>query len=437
MSYNFIFYKLESDENTILEHLTDGFNESYSRFQLQGQLSNGFNHFIHKAKDKMEFLNDPKYKGKYFYLVTNPFEHIVNNNTENKQDIFTSSKIYFDIKDNKLNIVSRAFYKLWEILMIFDIIPSNSIISAHLAEAPGSFVQSLIFFREKFFKKTEYNKDEHYVISINEEGVPNFKKEFKREYSKVNIYEQDGGDLTNLESINKFVKFTKKAYLVTADGGFNWQDENFQEQEAYKLILGEILTCLKIQLYGGVFIIKFFEIYTDITIKIISLLSALYETIYITKPFTSRLSNSEKYLVCIKFKGIDKDIINKLEKLLENINTASKNDMYLVDILPDYKIDKKLKLIINYSSITLSNLQHININKMIKYINLGNYYGDLYHQYLKEQQNANDFWTSTFFPIDINDMNTVKKHLLEKINIVIENNNNEILNYKDKLNRSI
>jgi 23S rRNA U2552 (ribose-2'-O)-methylase RlmE/FtsJ len=436
MAYNFVFYEITSQENNILEYLEKhDISDTYSRFQAQPQLSNGFNHFIHKAKDKMEILNEPKYKGKNFYLVTNNFEHIINNNkSEERQDIYTVSKIYFNI-NNKLNIVSRAFYKLWEILMVFDFLPTTAIISAHLAEAPGSFVQALIFFREKFFKDNK--KDEHYVISINEEGVPNFRKEFKKEYSKINIYEQDGGDLTNKETIDKFVKFTKKAYLVTADGGFNWKDENFQEQEAYKLILGEILTCLKIQLFGGVFIIKFFEIYTDISIKIISILDALYEQVYITKPFTSRLSNSERYLICIKFKGIKQEIINKLEKLLENINKASDNDMYLTDLLQDYVIDNKLKTIINYSSITLSNLQHSSINKMCKYINYGNYFGELYHQYIEEQQKANDFWTSTFFPLDLHDMKQVKKHLSGVIDKVIENNNNAILEYENKLKLSI
>jgi hypothetical protein len=70
--------------------------------------------------------------------------------------------------------------------------------------------------------------------------------------------------------------------LFTADGGFEWKDENFQEQEAYKLILGEILTCLKIQLYGGVFVIKLFEIYTDITIDD-SIVTNREEEIYLEK----------------------------------------------------------------------------------------------------------------------------------------------------------
>jgi hypothetical protein len=35
-------------------------------------------------------------------------------------------------------------------LMIFDLIPDTNIITAHLAEAPGSFIQALIFYRENY-----------------------------------------------------------------------------------------------------------------------------------------------------------------------------------------------------------------------------------------------------------------------------------------------
>jgi 23S rRNA U2552 (ribose-2'-O)-methylase RlmE/FtsJ len=200
----------------------------------------------------MSFVEDPKYKNKNFYHVINSFEHTITNLDKNKLDIASYSKMYFKIGENsKVNIVSRAFYKLWEILLVFDLVPKKTgqFITAHLAEAPGSFVQSIIFYREKFYKSSDYSKDEHYVVSISEDsaGIPTFKKDFRTEYSRVKIYEQDGGDLTDIKSIDKFAKFSKKADLITADGGFIWNDENYQEQEAYRLIIGEILTAIKIQ----------------------------------------------------------------------------------------------------------------------------------------------------------------------------------------------
>ena len=89
------------------------------------------------------------------------------------------------------------------------------------------------------------------------------KKEFKKTYTRVKVYEQDGGDLTNIQSINKFERFSKKADFITADGGFEWKNENYQEQEAIRLVLGEIITALKIQKTGGTFIIKLLEVYDN------------------------------------------------------------------------------------------------------------------------------------------------------------------------------
>ena len=438
----FVLYELPSlfasSDDLLNQIKKNGFQDTYSRFLSQPQISNGFNIFIHKSKDKMSFVDDPKYKNKNFYQVTNPYEHTITNSDKGKLDIASYSKMYFKLDEtSKLNIVSRAFYKLWEILLLFDLVPNKtgSLITAHLAEAPGSFVQALIFFREKYYKSSDYAKDEHYVISIAEEGygIPTFKKDFRSEYSRVKIYEQDGGDLTNTKSIDKFTKFSKKADLITADGGFIWIDENYQEQEAYKLILGEIITAFKVQEKGGSFVLKLFEIYTDISIKMISILSSVYNKIYITKPLTSRPSNSERYVVCKGFKGVDSAVIKAMEELLENINKNELNKMFLADILPNYKINQEMKYTTNVSSIILSNVQHESINKMITYINSGNYYGDQYHQYLEEQQKANDFWCSTFYPLDANDMKSVQKNLSEIFSKSVEKSKLDIDKYTSLL----
>ena len=58
----------------------------------------------------MEILYNDKFKGKYFYLVTNEFEHIIENY---KKDLNTIALKSLNV--NKM-IISRAFFKLWEIL---------------------------------------------------------------------------------------------------------------------------------------------------------------------------------------------------------------------------------------------------------------------------------------------------------------------------------
>jgi len=413
--YPFALYKLPSIDSKVEKYIgKNGFDCHFSKFYAQPLLENGFNIYIHKTKDSMDFVNKPNFKGKNFYYVVNPFEHVISNNDKSeKNDINTGSKLYFDLDKDSVGITSRAFYKLWEILMILDPFSKSSICTAHLAEAPGSFVQATMFYREKFYKSSN---DEHYTISLEDNKGPTFKQEFRKNYSKVKIYDQDGGDLTSIKSIEGFSKFSKKADFITADGGFEWINENMQEQEAFRLILGEIICALKIQKNGGTFVLKLFETYTNITIKFMLIIATLYEETYIYKPYTSRPSNSERYLICKHFKGVDDKLLDKLTNLLTEMNMGHDNGLELADFLSDIVIPHDFKNVINYSSLQLSNVQFEYINKMLTFVNSGNYYGDQYHKYLEDQQNANQYWLSLFFPLDKSDYITVRRIITEELN---------------------
>ena len=164
----------------------------------------------------------------------------------------------------------------------------------------------------------------------------------------------------------------------------------------YRLLLGEIVSALNIQNKGGHFILKIYEIFTDVTIKLICILKSFYENVYIYKPFLSRSSNSERYIIAKNFKfKQDKSLLKKiikLENMLEKSNNIE-NENFIHDIFSEYEISENLKKVIIYQNKILSNIQHREINKIISYINGGNYFGDLYHEYrdkqIKPQQQAN------------------------------------------------
>ena len=184
---------------------------------------------------------------------------------------------------------------------------------------------------------------------------------------------RDNGDLTNLKTINNFSnKFKQeKAHFVTADGGFLWKNESLQEQEIIPLLIGQILTAIKIQKQHGNFVLKIFESYTLTTIKILCILNECYESIYLIKPYTSRISNSEKYVVCIDFKFLENDkmlekIIKKLEDLLIIIN--QNKGKYIQVIFPDYNINTDILDTIKIFNISLQNEQLLSINKINNYL---------------------------------------------------------------------
>ena len=216
----------------------------------------GFQHFIHSIKNDTSILNQFENKKKV-YLVMNPFERYIDSYNKSIGD---ESKKYFELDKGKTpDILSRGFYKLWELLFMFDLIDisKENFSSAHLAEGPGSFIQATMFFRDMFSKKGTSKNDKFYAITIHPEDtkghVPELEKKFidfyaeekpRRFFQHVTHdkkqvggdLSRDNGDLINPNTLKNFYggassTVKEKVDFITADGGFEWVNENIQEQE--------------------------------------------------------------------------------------------------------------------------------------------------------------------------------------------------------------
>ena len=165
-------------------------------------------------------------------------------------------------------LLSSGYYKMWELMSLFDLADKDKMVYGAIAEGPGSFVESYIDFREKYFK---IKNDKIYSVTIKpekESNIEDMNKQFlgrlKKEYSNIfyahktsvkqiadKYTEKDNGDITDSKTIKNFKKdFSKDnnlADLVTADGSKYIYDEIFIEQESYILYFGEILAALNIQ----------------------------------------------------------------------------------------------------------------------------------------------------------------------------------------------
>lgn len=425
--------------------------QPYASYPL---FTNGFHHFIHANKNKMEILDTFKNKKKV-YLIVNEFERYVDNYDASIGNI--SSKYFNEHNQkNKPEILSRGFYKLWELLFMFDLIPVNkkNFVSAHLAEGPGSFIQATIFFRDMFCTSSKPQTDKYHAITLHpddeQNNVPELEKQFISFYNAENprrfilhetqttkiarsLSNKNNGDLTDPKTVVLFGGQVRnagqKADFITADGGFNWKNENTQEQEAFRLIIGQIITAITTQNKGGNFVCKFFETYTDISIKLIYLLSQMYEKVYLAKPLTSRQSNSEKYAVCMNFKYNDTDknytaIYKTLSKIHEDLH--KNNTLHVYKLWNNYKIPELFRKTIIHLNKTIANKQLKNINDITQFINSQNYYGDAYQMYHQKQIDSSKYWIKLFMPY-IDDFNKLIKHcrtstekIIDKTKQVIE-----------------
>lgn len=436
---------------SILDHKP---NPKYSAVNMDyPNFSYGFQHFIHASKNKLEMLKEYENKKKV-YLVLNPFERYVDNYEENIGNV---TKKYFEIKGEKPDVLSRGFYKLWEILLMFDLIDKNNtkFVSAHLAEGPGSFIQATMFYRDMFCKESK--NDKYHAVTLHSEDTKNHVPELEQSFIKFYDKEKpqrfilhktypkqvaggskskDNGDITDPKTIKLFGgQMTERADLVTADGGFNWKNENTQEQEAYKLIYGQIVGALAVQKKGGSFVCKVFETFTKTSLKMIAILKEFYNKVYINKPLMSRPSNSEKYLICMDFKYNEKDAEykKKMDKLYEILNESHGNsDFNLLDIFPTYEPEKSLSRHMMIVNIKIMNVQFKAINAIVDFLNKQNFYGDVYQLARQHQIEASKYWIDLFYPSNQKLKNT-ETILKNTKNIQIKSINNDVIDLDKKL----
>jgi hypothetical protein len=78
--------------------------------------------------------------------------------------------------------------------------------------------------------------------------------------------------------------------------------EHLQELYSARIILSELLACLKCVKEGGNFCCKLFDTFSALSASIIYVVGLCFESTYIVKPFRSRIVNSERYIVGKRFR---------------------------------------------------------------------------------------------------------------------------------------
>ena len=294
--------------------------------------------------------------------LTNPYEYI------------HSCVPNYKLSLCKYKPLSRAFFKMIEIVDTFNFLTEKTNIkSFHLAEGPGGFIEAFNYIR--------HNKEDLYygMTLISEDiNIPSWKRASQLLNNNPNIIIEYGasktGDLFLKENLNYcYKKYNNSMDYITADGGFDFSsDFNNQEDISFKLILSQIFFALIMQKTGGNFILKLFDIFKYKTLEIIYLLCNLYENVYIFKPNTSRIANSEKYIICINYKNNNKKIItNIIENFDLIINNVDAISSLFNQKLNKYFLTKIQEINAIYGEQQLENISStINLIKELKILNI-------------------------------------------------------------------
>ena len=268
-------------------------------------ISNSLSFFLYSIKNQISKYGD---EWEEFRKYTNPYEYINSN-------VPTRSKCV-----SKYKPLSRSYFKLLEIMFLFDLYTPNNgsafesanvklqnaipISSFHLAEGPGGFIEAIANIRK--------NPNDKYIgmtilDDANDWNIPAWKKSDLFLKNNPNVFIENGatgtGDILCIQNFKHCIdKYGSSMDLITADGGFDFSTGfNSQEINIIKLLYGQICYALCLQKHNGNFILKIFDCFMNHTVDLLYILSSFYQDVYITKPNTSRYANSEKYIVCKKF----------------------------------------------------------------------------------------------------------------------------------------
>lgn len=266
----------------------------------------------------------------------------------------------------KKNVISRAYFKLYEILYNESLIYSEKLNCFFLCEAPGGFIECITDIRRKKNLRTDYISISKYDTSI----------KYDRYLEENNLMY---GDITQIDTINNTIKTALQRYeygidLITADGGFDVKFYNNQEIVTSKLLLCEIYIALKTQRSGGTFVIKFFDMFTHNSIIYYCILCCFYEYVRIIKPKTSRNCNSERYLVCHNFynqslwKPSNELLLEKIKYCLINFKVGT------TILFPDFVICPEIKNKIKTFNNLIVHEQIKTINESIKMVHSKSFY---------------------------------------------------------------
>ena len=372
----------------------------------------GTNIIFHELKNMLEAREYKKsLKRMYVYRhLVNAFEHTTTGDYPDIEELTTKKMNLSAPIDN------RAGYKYLEMNNLFDFIPKTAtpITTFHIAEAPGSFIQVTALLRNRMHKSIA---DKYYTITLHGAIEYDSKlsqmllKEKPRRYfpfqtSKQPTKNTSTGDITKLHTI-KFLmgggdgdalSGNNRPALITADGGHDVKNENNQEQELTMLILGETVAAVSVCAKGGSFVLKFFDMSTKATHKIVThILCSFFEEVHIVKPLMSRASNAERYAVAkgFKYEENDKEYKKKLALILhmfEEAESIVKRGLYVGDIFPSLPPDETSTNMIRELNTKVMELNFDTIENKYKFITGQIPQGPLGFKYQKIQEEATNFW---------------------------------------------
>jgi hypothetical protein len=298
--------------------------------------------------------------------------------TRISEDFTRGISIYLQKRFKVNPVPSNAFTKLWEIYYQFNLVPNKKTIKMfHLAEAPGQFIKATEYYISKKCPRNEkYLWKANSLNPFNKKVTDRFGTAlFRDDYGLIKKHRQnwiwgedDTGDITSSDNVRWYREYIHKwaekdkVDVVTGDGGL---EITASTTDLQRLDYAQFLLAAATNSIGGSCIIKTFTPFlgskpetrkaSGFFVGLTFLYSLLYRNVYLTKPYTSRPTSGEYYVVGKGFVGLSDNALDKLLKILDNF-TENQTFFNKGDI-PDRFIMQTVKFIEQMADLNIRSIE--------------------------------------------------------------------------------
>ena len=213
-----------------------------------------------------------------------------------------------DTAVSSLRPQSRSFYKFIEIYNASSLATyfasKDTVKAFFFAEAEGGFIEAFRYIRQN-------KSDSRFAMNLIPRHLTKGKPMWLNDSDvKFVSGSTDTGDLLEAENLLYCYRHHKNSCdLVTGDSYYKTANDlagaEGNELSSFPLIVAQIAAAVCCQKKGGCFILRVYDTLSLGCMDVLQLLSTMYESLEVIKPQCSRIGNSEKYIVCKKYRVTD------------------------------------------------------------------------------------------------------------------------------------
>jgi hypothetical protein len=257
------------------------------------------------------------------------------------EDFTRGLSSYLDDKFKLPHKPSNAFVKIWEIYTTFNLFDhrKKKFNTFHFCEAPGQFIWSTEYFiKKKLGYDYSFNWHANSLNHKHPKNIELYGKVFGDDYGFIKKYPErwlygkdDTGDITKSENIRHFreqIKEIGPQDIVTGDAGLLSSEIPLIKLQL--LEFAQICMVAATSSLGGHCVVKHFTPFLNsqedsvmaggLFVNMIYLYSLMFDQIYLFKPYTSKPSSGEFYIIGKKFLGVSDSDLDTLLSVLDNFH---------------------------------------------------------------------------------------------------------------------